>query len=377
MDVRGGGTAAAEPEAGDLIDAPLRFHWSLSSAGEKHRGAEARTAVSAMPNLEILGRFCRHAEDCGMESLLTAFGFHRPDPIVLAAALGSVTRRIKFMIAVRSGVMSPTLFVQQINSVAAVTGGRVCLNVVAGHTPAEQRAYGDFLAHDDRYDRTDEFLSICAALWRRDGEVDFEGKHYRIERGRLNLPFVADDRSSPEIYLGGSSEQAERLAMKHAHCMWRLPDRPEVLEPLARRLADSSTELGLLVSLLVRPTREQAIADAYAMIDMLGERPRQTHQEFAKRSDSVAFRSTYELARQADWLTPYLWTGAVPYMGAPAIALVGSPEDVAKGLLELKSSGVTQFLFMGWPDIDEMTTFSRDVLPLVRAMEVAHTEATA
>jgi alkanesulfonate monooxygenase len=360
-----------------MIDAPLRFHWSMSSAGEKHRGAEARVAVSAMPNLDVLARFCQHAEECGMESLLTAFGFHRPDPIVLAAALGTMTRTIKFMIAVRSGVISPTLFVQQINSVAALTGGRVCLNVVAGHTPSEQKAYGDFLTHDDRYDRTDEFLTVCAALWRRDGDVDFEGKHYHIEKGRLNLPFVADDRSAPEIYLGGSSEQAEALAMKHADCMWRLPDRPEVLQPLARRLADSNTELGLLVSLLVRPTREQAIADANAMIDMLGEGPRQTHQEFAKRSDSVAFRSTYELARRAGWLTPYLWTGAVPYMGAPAIALVGSPEDVAKGLLELKSAGVKQFLFMGWPDIEEMTTFSRDVLPLVRAMETAPAEAMA
>src|SRR5437764_12565488 len=123
----------------------LRFHWSLSSAGEKFRGAQARSAQSATPKLQTLVEFCRHAEDCGIDSLLTAFGFHRPDPIVLAAAVGMATRKIKFMVAVRSGIFSPTAFVQQVNSVATLTNGRICLNVVAGHTPEEPRYYGHFL----------------------------------------------------------------------------------------------------------------------------------------------------------------------------------------------------------------------------------------
>ena len=42
-----------------------------------------------------------------------------------------------------------------------LTGGRVSLNIVAGHSPDEQRYYGDFLTHDERYERTDEFLTIC------------------------------------------------------------------------------------------------------------------------------------------------------------------------------------------------------------------------
>ncbi|HEX7681856.1 MAG TPA: alkanesulfonate monooxygenase, partial [Thermoanaerobaculia bacterium] len=56
-------------------------------------------------------------------------------------------------------------------------------------------------------------------------------------------------------------------------------------------------------------------------------------------------------------------------MGAPAVALVGSPEDVAEGILDLKHAGVSQFLFIGWPDLEQMTTFHRDVLPLVRELE--------
>src|SRR4029077_9645182 len=103
--------------------------------------------------------------------------------------------QIKFMVACRPGLITPTLFVQQVNTLSTLIGGRVSINIVAGHTPNELRYYGDSLPHDERYARTDEFLTICRAFWARgeDGEVDFEGRHYRIDRGRLNTPFLAPE----------------------------------------------------------------------------------------------------------------------------------------------------------------------------------------
>jgi alkanesulfonate monooxygenase len=352
---------------------PLRFHWSMSSAGEAGRGALPRSAQSGRPNLEALVGFCRHAEEHSVESVLTAFGFHRADPIVLATAVGMLTERIKFLVAVRSGISSPTAFVQQVNSVAAVTGGRICLNVVAGHTPEEQRGYGDFLAHDERYARTDEFLTICRALWETRDPVSIRGDYYRVENARLNLPFLADDRTAPEIFVGGNSPQAAELAVKHASCLLRLPGAPEAMRPAVESVTSRGTAVGLLVSLVIRDTKAEAVAAAEAMLTRLGDRPRQTHRAFRERSDSVAFTSMIGLAEAAEdpWLSPHLWTGAVPFLGAPAVALVGSPEDIASALLEYREIGVTQFLFTGWPDLDEMTRFSRDVVPLVRAEESA------
>lgn len=352
---------------------PLRFHWSMSSAGETHRGALARSAQTGRPDLEALVRFCRHAEACSVESVLTAFGFHRADPIVLATALGMRTERAKFLVAVRSGVCSPTAFVQQVNSVASVTGGRICLNVVAGHTPEEQRGYGDFLPHDERYARADEFLTVCRALWDSREPVSFRGDYYRVEDARLNLAFGAEGRTAPEIYVGGNSPQAAELAVKHGDCLLRLPDAPAAMRPSVEAVTSRGTEVGLLVSLVIRDTRAEAVAAAEAMVERLGDRPRQTHRAFRERSDSVAFTSMIGLAESAEdpWLSPYLWTGAVPLLGAPAVALVGSPEDIAEALREYREIGVTQFLFMGWPDLDEMTRFARDVLPLVRAEERA------
>ena len=105
------------------------------------------------------------------------------------------------------------------------------------------------------------------------------------------------------------------------------------------------------------------------MLAEVGDRARKTHQDFSRTSDSVAFTSTLALAEESssDWLTDWLWTGAVPYLGAPAIALVGSYDEVTDGILEFTRAGVTQFLFLGWPDVPEMTAFNEEVRPRVLA----------
>ena len=68
-------------------------------------------------------------------------------------------------------------------------------------------------------------------------------------------------------------------------------------------------------------------------------------------------------------MTDVLWAGAVPYLGAPAIALVGSPEEITAAIMEYRRIGVSQFLFLGWPDLEEMTFFGREILPLIRRAE--------
>src|SRR4029078_329173 len=169
------------------MDKPLRFHWRLPFGGETSvitRSAQADTSAIGLPDLVAQVDFCRAAEEAGIDSLLTDFGFAKPDPILLAASLGIRTGKIRFIIAYRSGLMSPATFVQQLNTLSTLIEGRFSLNIVAGYSPQEQRSYGDFLSHDERYERTDEFLSICHSFWKGDSEVNFEGKHYRIESGR-------------------------------------------------------------------------------------------------------------------------------------------------------------------------------------------------
>ncbi len=117
----------------------------------------------------------------------------------------------------------------------AAERGRLLLNVVTGGESQEQRAYGDFLDKDARYRRTDEFLSVVRELW-QGRTVDLEGDHLRVAGARLTrLPDPV-----PEVYFGGSSPIAGRVAAKHVdvYLTWGEPPAA-VAEKIAwiRRLA--------------------------------------------------------------------------------------------------------------------------------------------
>jgi len=351
----------------------LRFHWRLPQGGERpgaSRAFQTSLAETGLPDLEAQIQFCRAAEENGIDSLLIDFGWSKPDPILLAAALGMRTERIKFIVAHRSGLTSPTSFVQQINTLSTLINGRFSLNIVAGHSPREQRGYGDLLAHDERYERTEEFLAVCHAYWRNEREVNFSGKYYSIENGRLNTPFRSADRTFPELYIAGNSSAAQRLSITQGSCWMQLPDTPERLALRAQQVLREGKEVGVRCAIIARQTHAEAVSAAHALAAQAGNQidDRGIETDFIKRSDSVCFNRLFELA-ETEWLNSYLWTGAVRSHGAPAVALVGSASEIASAIIEYKNVGVSQFIISGWPKLDEMLFFAKEVLPLVREKE--------
>jgi alkanesulfonate monooxygenase len=360
----------------------LRFHWMLPKGGEvaldtpqtpqaaaRYRIQSTSSASPApRPDMEGWVHFAQHAEEAGIESILISFSRYEPDPLVVSCALGQATKKLKFIAAYRSGLMQPMTFVQQVNTLSTLIGGRVALNIVAGSSTEEQHGYGDYLAHDDRYARAEEFLAVCHSFWRNDGEVDFDGKYYQVEKGKLHTPFLAPDRSAPEIYVSGHSPSAEQLARTQGTCLLRVADVPDKLQPSVARLRQLGVEVCLRVCVLCRATREEAISVAESL---LPERdiPRQ-ERSIAIKDDSQMYREASAVAdRENNWLTRSLWTGLVPYYGPVWTALLGTPEEIADALLEYKDIGVTQFIMSGWPELDEVDTFGREVLPLVRRAE--------
>ena len=348
----------------------MRIHWRLPQRGEGAgitRSAQGALAETGLPDLDRQIRFCREAEACGIDSLLVDFGWLKPDAIILCTALGLATSRIRFIIAYRSGLMSPTTFVQQLNTLSSMIDGRFSLNVVAGYSPEEQRAYGDFLAHDERYARTEEFLAICNDYW-RSGRADFEGRYYRIEGGRLLTPFVSGDgAAAPELLIAGGSAQARELALRQGTCWMTFAQPPQQIRELAAPLLAVGKTVGIRAAVVVRPTREEALAEARRIVAEADPEAasRGREQRFIGSSDSVSMNRTYQAAER-EWLTRSLWTGAVRVFGSSSLVLVGSPEDIADALFEYREAGVTQFIFSGWPKLEEMRIFGREVMPLLR-----------
>lgn len=354
----------------------LRFHWMLPKGGEvgmktaqeTSRVATTKsTSPAALPDMEGWVRFARGAEEAGIESVLLSFSRYEPDTIFVACAVGQATSKLKFIVAYRMGLMQPTTFVQQINTLSGLIGGRVALNIVAGSSTLEQRGYGDFLEHDERYARAEEFLTVCHSFWANNGEVNFAGKYCHVERGKLYTPFLAPDRTAPEIYVSGHSEQAQQLALTQGSCWLRLIDTPEKLRPMVAGFRENGVEVCLRLCVVCRPTREEALAAAQGLLppEDIGRQER----GILSSSDSQTLKEALAVADNVGWLNRHLWAGLVPYYGSSAITLVGTPEDLTQAFLEYKEIGVTQFIIAGWPKLDEMIIFGRDVLPLIREAE--------
>ena len=357
----------------------LRFHWMFPKGGEVGMKTAQETArvlttriasPAALPDIEGWTQFARSAESSGIESVLLSFSRYEPDTFLVACAVGLATEKLKFIAAYRTGLMQPAVFVQQINTLSGLIGGRVALNIVAGSSTEEQRGYGDFLDHDERYARADEFLAICRSLWRNEGEVDFDGKYCRVERSKLHTPFLAPDRGEPEIYVSGHSEQAQHLALSRGSCWVRLIDTPQKLSPLVSRFREQGVEVCLRLCVICRPTLREAIEAAMAMLP--DERIGREEREILTSSDSQTLKQALAAADNVGWLNEHLWAGLVPYYGSSAMTLLGSPFELAEIFLEYGRIGVTQFIIAGWPKLDEMLIFGREILPLVRRAESNH-----
>lgn len=352
----------------------LRFHWMLPKGGELGDRETARVlttasevSLAAVPDMEAWVDFARQAEAAGIESVLMSFSNYEPDTLMAACALGRATEKLELIAACRLGLMQPATFVQQVNTLSGLIGGRIAINVVAGSSLAEQRGYGDFLEHDARYARAAEFLAICHAFWRDEGEVNFEGTYYRIAGGRLHTPFLAPDRNAPEIYVAGHSKGAESLALGQGSCWLRIADTTAKLRPLVARTRQQGVEVCLRLCIVCRPTREEAIAAAEALRS--DEESVHKVRKFLANSDSHVLRGALATAEDNPWLDDCLWSGLVPSYGSSAMTLVGTPEALAEAFLAYGRIGVTQFIIAGWPKLEEMVIFGREVLPRVRAGE--------
>ena len=318
------------------------------------------TSPAVRPDLTGWTHFARHAEAAGIDSVLISFSRYEPDPFLIACALGQAVQKLKFIIAYRSGLMQPTTFVQQLNTVSALVQGRVSFNIVAGSSSEEQRGYGDYLSHDERYSRAEEFLAVCNAFWKAEGEVNFEGKHYRVEQAKLATPFVAPDRNSPEIYVSGHSEQSERLARAQGTCWLRVADSPKKLQPIVARTREHGLAVCLRCCLLCRPTRGEAIEAAESLLPADAQESTTTLKD-----DSQMYREGNQLKSDAFWPEPWLWTGLVPHYGPVWTTMIGTPDELASAFLEYKRIGVTEFILSGWPEIDTVDLFGREILPRI------------
>lgn len=359
---------------------PVTLHWFLPTTGDSRGILGAGTVVGAHhvragagagerpPSVDYLGQIARSAEQLGFEAALTPTGSWCEDAWVTTAALTQVTKRLKFLVAFRPGLISPTLAAQMASSFQRVSGGRLALNVVVGGDEVEQRRFGDFLSKDDRYARADDFLAIVRGAWEQDG-FDFAGEHIAVEDAR-----VPDAPQWPAIYFGGSSPAALRVAARHADVYLTWGEPPAlVAEKLGRvrELADAEgreLRYGIRLHVIARETSEEAWAAAQKLLDQLDPEAIARAQENLRQSSSEGQRRMLELnegSKDGLEIHPNLWAGVGLVRGGAGTALVGSYEEVAERIAEYHEHGLDEFILSGYPHLEEAYHVGEGVRPIL------------
>jgi len=356
----------------------LRFHWFLPTNGDGRdivgggHGVATGTAGTIRPaTLPYLGQVARSAEQLGFEAALTPTGIWCEDAWLVTAMLTEVTERLKFLVAFRPGLISPTMAAQMAATFQRHSRGRLLLNVVTGGESAEQKAYGDFLDKAKRYVRCAEFLEIVTRLW--DGEtVDYQGAHLRVEGARLaRLP---DPR--PELYFGGSSAEAGPVAARYADVYLTWGEPPAAVDAKLRwmdglaREAGRTLRYGIRLHIITRDSAHEAWMAANRLIDGLDEAMIRRVQDQLAHSESEGLRRMRELhggSRDNLEVSPNLWAGVGLVRGGAGTALVGSHAEVADRIEEYARLGITEFILSGYPHLEEAYWFGEGVLPILRA----------
>ena len=271
-----------------------------------------------------------------------------------AAALAAVTTKQEIMVAVRPTFHNPALLAKQAANIDRISEGRLSLNVVSSWWEVEAKRYGvAFEKHDDRYARTEEWLSVLNGVWEGD-HFSHEGRYYRVEDNLLQ-PKPVPTRARPALYAGGESERAKTLIAQTCDGYVMHGDPPE---KIGERIED------------MKARREKAglppLTFGVAAYSIVRDTETEASEELARITDVKSSAAGYSNYQQ--WLAGTqleqrvsLEDYSVSNRGLRS-GLVGTPETVKARIAEFEKVGVDFLLLQCSPQLEEMERFSRQII---------------
>lgn len=311
------------------------------------------------------------ADRLGYGGVLLPTGRSCEDAWVAASALIPATQRLKYLVAIRPGMMAPATAARMASTFDRLSGGRLLVNIVTGGDPEELAGDGLFLPHGERYELTGEFLSIYRQFLSGE-KVHFQGKHLRSDGGQLLYPPL--QQPYPPLYFGGSSPAGQEVAADHAdvYLTWGEPpaDVAAKLDQARGAAAARGRKLrfGIRLHVIVRETNEQAWQAADELIRHVDDRTIAEAQKVFARYDSVGQQRMARLHggdRSKLEISPNLWAGVGLVRGGAGTALVGDPQTVAERIREYESLGIDTFILSGYPHLEEAYRTAELLFPLL------------
>jgi alkanesulfonate monooxygenase len=347
---------------------PLEFGWYLPTHGDTTAYGVAAAQVAGSP--ELCKRVVAAAEAAGFEYLLIPVGSTCWEAWITGAFMAARSSKIKPLIAARPGYINPVLLAKMISTFDQMSGGRICVNLIAGQNESEVEGEGIRYPKEQRYDLMEEEVTILKALWTTRGPLDFTGRFHTLSKAHIRPRIL--QQPYPKFYLGGGSRQAWEISAKHSdvHLFWG--DTPE-------RIAQNITEIrglarahgredkigfGMRLQVICREREADAWDAAETLVKDSTEKQKLEMKTLYTRS--AANQRVQELARDyGDLIMPHLWTGITRVRPGAGIAVVGDPQQCAATLQQFIDAGCHSFCLSGYLHDEEAERFGRLIRPLL------------
>ncbi|MBT0727779.1 FMNH2-dependent alkanesulfonate monooxygenase [Rosenbergiella australiborealis] len=344
------------------------FFWFLPTHGDGHYlGTQQGGRTVDLPYLQ---QIALAADNLGYTGVLIPTGKSCEDSWLVASALAPLTRKLKFLVAVRPGLQPPSLAARMTSTLDRISNGRLLINVVTGGDPEENKGDGIYLDHAQRYQVTREFLHVYRRLLAGE-KVSFQGEQLQVDNAELLFP--TQQENGPPIYFGGSSDPAVDVAAEHVDTYLTWGEPPEqVAEKVAKVKAKAAergrdVEFGIRLHVIVRDTAQQAWDAAEQLISHLDDDIIARAQAIFSRMDSTGqarMRELHSGSRDNLEISPNLWAGIGLVRGGAGTALVGDAQQVAERIREYQAIGISKFILSGYPHLEEAWSFAERVMPL-------------
>jgi alkanesulfonate monooxygenase len=327
----------------------------------------------------VIAETARIHEQAGFDRVLIGYFSDAPDGFLVGAHAASVTERLSFLLAHRPGFVAPPLAARKLATLDQLCAGRLAVHIIAGGSDADQAKDGDWTDHEARYRRSAEYLSLLRRTWTERAPFDHAGEFYRTRGTYVEVRC----RQQPHIpiYGGGGSDAAIRALAPHidVFMLWGEPLKDTALFMDRVRRAAALSGRNPNFSLSTRPilaaTEGAAWDRARAILDRVllnrGGAP-------APQRQNIGSKRLLQAAAEAEVHDTCLWTPLAAATGAQgnSTALVGTPETVAKALLEYYKLGATSLLIRGYDPRADAIQYGEELLPRVRELVAEHDTAS-
>lgn len=342
--------------------------------------------VSTIPqrtdwSLEYNQKLAQTAEKAGFDYALSQIRFtagygaeHQHESVSFSQAILHATTKLKVLAAILPGPWHPAVVAKQLATIDHISNGRIAINVVSGWFKGEFQALGEpWLEHDERYRRSNEFIRVLKGIWTQD-KFTFKGDFYRINDYTLSPKPL--QKPHPEIFQGGSSRAARDNAASVSDWYFTNGNTPEGIKAQIDDIQAKAREnghkvrIGVNAFIIARDTEEEAKA-------VLDDIIKHAHVEAVHAfGDAVKQAGKASPEGEGNWAKS-TFEDLVQYNDGFRTNLIGTPQQIAERIVQLKSIGVDLILAGFLHFIEEVEYFGRKVLPLVRELEAQRAATTA